>query len=200
MLINSITEIKRGGLKPTTSDIYPIVMPSEADTNTTLNSSHSICKSIEQRLKSAQEELDSTRGEIEQNRVNAIKDGLKSRNDIVNKIRNCDRDVGSLWACSGLQESLDWSLILAPKRVIENEIPDAEVDQLRHVAYVPSGIKIQTYSMENVKAEEMVIKRRRTTGVTVGTMNAIQTTVIECFKTKEENKKVKYTTWLIAPR
>jgi hypothetical protein len=61
--------------------------------------------------------------------------------------------------------------------------------------FVPLTATIQLYSMDNVKADMLVIKKGRASGVTVDILNALRTMVTK----GSSGKKVKFTVWHIAP-
>jgi hypothetical protein len=171
-------------------------MPSSADRNTTLARYQELLAYAKENLKDAQQKLEWTGDTRQQTRANVYQEKLEEAVDSVRKINNLDRKVGDLWACSGFGRQLDWSLISAPERSVQNNV--LPVTEVKHLTdeYAPMGSRINMWSMDNVKSESIVLKRGRSTGITVGMLNEIKTTVI----TSHYGDKITFTAWHVAPR
>ena len=95
---------------------------------------------------------------------------------------------------AGLDTTLDWSLIkpMSDRHMI-NLVPDFDIGiSLSGNQYKPSEETVEYWSMDNVKAGELIIKKGRTTGITVGRLVAARTIVIP-------NPRTKHFAWDIEP-
>jgi hypothetical protein len=174
---------------------YPVVMPATIDADYRLERNQAISNDLKSRAEEAKEKFEMTGEKRFQEFAERLEARVTEYTTADDKIRNTNRDVGHLWACSGFGQELDWSLMLAPHRVVQNGIPRSEtLALLTREQYEPAST-VNSYSSEDVKPGNFVVKKGRTTGVTVGVINYIRSTALDTIN----EQKVLFTGWHIAP-
>jgi hypothetical protein len=191
------TEIFDTGMRPIPPFTqFPVVMPSTQDTNTLLDSYKSSSQEYVDLLEEVKAKFDVTGDQKYKKAVGDFEAECKTYVALEHKVRNTNRDVGHLWACSGFEQGLDWSLMLAPLRVIHNTTPrSAEMTKLTKRRWLPESPTVSSYSAEDIRAGKFVIKKGRSTDVTMGTLNVLRSMFFDNIR----GKKVTFEGWHIAP-
>ncbi|KAH0565173.1 hypothetical protein GP486_001437 [Trichoglossum hirsutum] len=169
------------GLRPEQSfDVnVQAVVPSNQDYRFNLGNQQSFLENaIERPLAIAREEQD-------EKRIQLFESRKQTHCQLINELQTFNRDAGNLWAASGFRIhpqnrfGIDWALIKLPEhRPTRNILPtDAEFLALGAAELTNelsiANMKLEEWSSENVKAGEVVFKRGRTTGLTIGQFNSI---------------------------
>jgi hypothetical protein len=188
-----VTEIVDRGMPPPPSTEIPIVMPATMDTKNFLTRNWSHVEQFKRLLKESKLLLEITGEQTHQQNVNYQEGNIRKYAAQETKARNTNQDVGKLGACSGFGKRLDLSLMLAPDRQIQNMLPRTdETDRLTEILYTPKAT--MTFSMQNVQAELQVIKKGRTTNITVGVVNAIKTVLLH---SPHSDNKIQFSGWQV---
>ncbi|KAI9781050.1 MAG: hypothetical protein M1839_006325 [Geoglossum umbratile] len=176
------------GLHPDQSSNINIqaVVPSNQDYKYNLKNAEIFLKEgIEEPLAKARERWGMLGEERDKERIQLLESRKKTRSQNLEELKAFNRDAGKLWAASGFrihpqnQFGIDWALVKFPgNRSTPNMLPtDDEIEALSAIEFTRKltlvTTKLEEWSSENVKADEVVFKRGRMTGLTIGKLSSI---------------------------
>ncbi|KAI9758856.1 MAG: hypothetical protein M1840_003743 [Geoglossum simile] len=176
------------GLQPGQSTRVGIraVVPSNQDYNHNLDISQDYLETtIKPALVMAEQKWEMSGDEQDRKRMQSLTRQKQDHCQHNDTLQMFSRDAGFLWAASGLrihQQNkfmLDWALVKLPKyRPTPNLLPTRGelvalgAERLTRQVLL-SGTKLEEWSTEMVKGGEVVFKRGRTTGLTIGAFSGI---------------------------
>ncbi|KAI9694163.1 MAG: hypothetical protein M1822_003434 [Bathelium mastoideum] len=165
-------------------------MPSIQDINSLRHFCQNRIRSLEDLIKSNYSKFDLTGDDRCRTNIAKLEKGCREQQALIQKLEDCtsgNQGIGFLEYGSGFQNGLDWSLSSFDSRKINN-IPPAleELDKGLRKAMVNTEESDSTWytyfpldkiNLSKPQIDGHVIKQGRTLGVTVGTVNAIPSSI-----------------------
>ena len=196
-------EIEAQGLRPDSHSPCQSVSPSDPDRNKTLQWFKEEVDDWNERMRHTQEKFNMTGEPRYQDTINKRTRTIGRYQAEMKTIEEFDSRIGRLWACSGFQKEhlTDWSLsLLATNRSSKpNTLPPEEHSDLRGLTdrmYSPTHNEIKSHSTEGLKPGNLVWKKGRTTGITVGIINTFRTDIV---LHDSQGQGLRFTGWEIIP-